>query len=270
MLDWIMKHVNRTYAKMLFKIGKWALGFLLITVLCLGVGFKFIMPKGMKIMKQDSNATVVKDAEGQAVVLYKDGGIPKDYEAELEASGPELIYQNQTRSLAENDGGVQGKRAEDDPTAQRSDVPIPDVDFKAINRLTAQFLTSWETFGILTTHDDYYNQLKPYMDERILDDTNNSVVDRKDNYQSAIVGPGKQVGSRMVFDGFKPEDSMIVRRYNSNSAYVTATGEVVLGGNSLVLQNKRYIRSYALVLHRSFKGWKVVRVVAQTINEVVG
>ena len=266
MLDWLMTHVNRAYAKLLLKVGKWALGFLLITILCLGVGFKFIMPKGMKAMKQSSNATVIKGADGQSQVLYKDKALPKDYEGELASNGPELIYENQTRSM---DQSEQSSGAEDDPYARQAKVEIPASELKELKKLTSKFLGSWETFGILTTPQDYFNQLQPYLDERISDDPHNSVVERADNYQSAIVGPGKQVGSRMVFDGFVPAGSMMVRRYNATSAYVTAMGEVVLGGNSLVLQNKRYIRSYALVLHRSFQSWKVVRVVAQTINEVI-
>ena len=263
-----MKHINRSYGRMLLQIGKWGLIFLVVSMLCLGIGVKFVLPAGLKKMREDSNTTLVQNSSGSSKVLYKDKAIPKDYDGEINASGPELIYENQSQAVKHNDGSKDGV-SEDDTNAGMPGVKIPVAEQKNFAQLVKRFLGQWETFSSSTTKQDYLNQLRPYLDPQIVDNPDNSVVQRKDNDQPSIVGPGKSVGSRLAASGFTPDHMMTGRRYDGKTAYLTTNGEIILTGDSLVLSGKRYIRSYAIILRRGIGGWKIMRVVAQTLKEVI-
>lgn len=269
MLNKLIKQFNHGYGRMLLNLGKWGLLFFILSIFFLGVGVKFVLPAGMKKLKEDSNLTVVKDSEGGNRNLYKDKAIPTDFQGEISASGPELIYENQARS-AKTDGGVQHGASEDDRSDSIPGAKMPLAEQERVTVLTKRFLGQWETFSSSTTKEEYRAQLAPFLDAQALESTENSIVQRRDNDQPDMVGPGKPVGSRLAAQGFVPDRMMTTRRYGGGTAYMTTIGEIVLSGDSLVLDNKKYIRSYALILRKSINGeWKVVRVVAKTLKEII-
>jgi hypothetical protein len=268
MLEKFVGHLNHSYLQMLRKVGKWGLILFGVTVLGLGVGVKVVLPQLMKGKVNNTNSVLYRDDQGNTLVLYKDSSLPKNYSEELDAIGPELIYENQNRSMEQAQKANEDSQSEDSPLQTTPGKTLHGADRTEIPALANNFLKAWESFDSATTPEEYKSALWPMMSSAAHDNPD-AILKRKDNYQADTIGPGKSVGSVMVFDGFVPKDTMIVQRYDGNTAYVTVMGEVVLGGQSLVLRNKRYIRSYALVLTKDFGGWKVSRVVGQTLKEVL-
>ena len=99
-MDQLLKYLNSGYVKLIRKTAKWLLIIFGVTVLGLGVGAKFVSPNFMQKTGDKSKVTTVKDASGNPLILYKDSALPKTYDEEMGALGPELIYENQLEQAA--------------------------------------------------------------------------------------------------------------------------------------------------------------------------
>lgn len=262
MRAWLLDQLNSFYVKVLLRAGKWTILGLFFTLMVMGISFKFVLPRVVQIAKEQSNTQVVRQGNN-AKVMYKDKAIPRDFSAELEAQAPVMIYENQLRSTRPSDAPDEKGRPEDGPP-RPDGIDVPMKERKALLGITNQFLSHWENFGPSDTPRSYRASISPYVSPEALDD----VAKRKDNIQIDAIRPGGQVGSRWMTDGYSPNTSMAVRRFDGSTAYITTVGEIVTDGPSLVMDKTRYIRSYALILERTSAGFKVRRAVAQTLVQV--
>lgn len=260
---WMLKALNSFYVRVLLRVSKWTILILFAVFLFIGMGVKFVFPKAIDFAKSQSNTQVEGSGEN-AQVLYKDQALPRDFQAELDADPEMLIYENQARSKIEADEPDANGGFEDGPAFNRNN--INPRDSQALLVLANNFLSRWETFGPTTDKATYSRSLAPYVGFDALED----VTARKDNIQNSNIAPGAAVGSKWVTDGFTPERSLLIQRYDGETAYLTTLGEIVTTGSSLVFKDTRYIRSYSLIVNRGSDGsWKVERAVAQTRSQVI-
>lgn len=249
--------MNRAYVQMGLQALKWGLIFLGIALLGIGISVKFVLPKAKKQYQQQQGVEVVRDADGQPQTLYKDKAVPKNYQEELKAGAPTLIYENQARAYKHGDSG----ETEDlDPDKEQ----IARTQRRALARVAAKFLRNWETFYVGESDGQYERRLASTSDPGQLE----ALRDRVDNLQNQSIGRRGISGSRLA-DPRQPAETLKVLRYDGNTAYVSSFAEIEYTGPSLSFSGRKVRRSYGLVMTRFRDGWKVTRAAAQTQGGII-
>jgi len=261
--SWILEQFNKLYLPAVLRFAKWTMAALLIVFLLIGVGAKFVMPKIMKSAAESSKTTVVGSGD-ESRILYKDNALPKDYASELATEAPMLIYENQLRSTRNLEKPDEQGRPEDGPP-RPAGIQVSLPVRAALTKTSDQFLRRWETFDTSTSLAAYRSSLAPYVEADALP----AVAERKDSFQNEAIAPGGNVGWHLQYDGYTPAPTLVVRRYNGDTAYVTMLGEVATFGPGLIMRDVRYLRSYALLLKASDGEWKVTRAAAQTLSQIL-
>jgi len=263
MRSWLLDTLNKAYVKILLRVGKWTVLGLLFILLMAGVSFKFVLPKAVQIAKQNSQTQIVGEGD-QARIMYKDKALPKDFRDELNAQAPVMIYENQLRSTRPSDEPDLEGRPEDGP-ARPAGLQIGRADRNKLLDLANSFLVEWENFSPATTPAEY----KAALAADVIPSSLDQIASRQDNIQIEAIKPGGQVGSRLLTDGFTPNNRMAVRRFDGRSAYLTSLGEIMTDGPSLIMKGTRYLRSYSLLVEKTTEGWKVRRAIAQTLGQII-
>jgi len=250
----LTRYLNSRYMRMIRKVAKWALITAIVALIGVGLSVKLIVPKVTDQLTKNQGVTVIRDADGVPQTLYDGDKIPKDYNQELNVGTPQLIYQNQVRSRDDD-------REED---ASIDLAKISEADRKQLAKATDGFLYAWETFQVGESDRRYRDSLAAHSDLGRLD----ALTSRTDNIQDPAISRDGQSGQQLDRE-IRPSQLMRVLRYSGNTAYVSATGEVLYTGPSLTWQGRRVMRAYALVLTRFRDGWRVSRAAAQTQGPII-
>ncbi len=247
--------LKRTYLRLIKGLAKWGLIVMLAAAAGSIVAAKLLVPEIESSVKRQAKGTKVKRAPGgRKLVVYGDSKTPVTRVQELAADGPQLIYQNQARYY----------RRLDDEDGTGDLAPVPPPARRALASAAARFLRAWETYRAGESPASYRARLAPFTDPSSLDD----IAARSDNQQGRGVGPGLESGSRVPAVGFGPATNMTVLRYDGQSASVSALGEAVYTGPSLIWKGTHVMRTYTLVMRRSGGRWRVERAAAATMGPI--
>jgi hypothetical protein len=162
--------------------------------------------------------------------------------------------------------------------AERQSVPFPvvrlaPVELAPLKKAVAAFLPVWESFDagvytVGTVRDDlidrahYRHNLAPVVSPNA---DIARMIARYDSHAPATVGLCDRcdTGSRWAGD-IDPTETMVVRSYDGDFAFVTTQGVVTYIGHSSYA-GARIRRTYSLVLVRTLGTWRVQRAAADTL-----
>ena len=250
--------LNSWYMRLVRRAAKWVLLALLAALITIGTSVQFAVPKAKKALSDGKGVVVTRDLDGQPVTIYENDKIPKGYDEELSVGAPQLIYNNQARSLEHAD---HAGHDEDHPLDETS---VPPQDRKKLQSTVGEFLTAWETFDVGETDDSYRQRLIDLVDPG----REEEIVTRDDNNQNPAISRDGITGSQLE-EYSDPGGSMRVLRYDGSTAYVSAQAEILYTGPALNWAGRRVIRSYGIVLTRFRDGWRVSRSAAQTQGSII-
>jgi hypothetical protein len=266
----IAKLINLYWRKALWPLFKYSMILGITVVVGFGLTKNVLIPSLTKESSDPNKVTTKKNSAGVGSTVFGKDKTPRTFEDEMTMAAPQLIYQNQSRYYAQEDGAVSADSQNAvDPavTGEHEDLTVgADVqpsERARLRKLVQGFLVAWEGYRVGTSPAAYRESLTPY----VVPDSLDNIALRIDNRQPAAISIDGVSGSQ----AYRPNIYMRylqMLRYDGRTAYASLTAPVEYTGPSQTWSGRSFNRTYAFVFQRFGGDWRIARVAAQTLGEV--